>query len=81
MLIEVKEKWLHDGELCMRGTADGKPFSAVFINTEVDYGWHALNYLPAYQSEPDFTDDQEELPDYLSETVDSLALTIELLKT
>lgn len=80
MLIEVKEKWLHEGELCIRGTADGETFSAVFINTDVDYGWHPLNYLPAYHSEPDFTDEQDELPDYLIDEVDATAITIDMLK-
>lgn len=84
MLIEVKEKWLHDGELCIRGTADGEPFSALFINTEVDYGWNALNYLSAYRSEPDLPDLPNEqdgyLVDVLWEELDAHSLLIDLLK-
>lgn len=81
MLISINEKWLHDGELCVRGTADGEAFAAVFVNTDIDYGWRELCYLPHYRSELGFTEEQDELSDHLWEQFDRDALIAEVLKS
>lgn len=82
MVIEVKEQWVHEGELCIRGTAYGETFSAVFIPTDIDYGWRALNYLPTYQDEADWTEEQDEfLEELLWEELDHRLLVIELFKS
>jgi hypothetical protein len=49
--VVLTEQWLVDGELCVRGTYKGYAFGAHHGDTDVDYGWHELSYLPRYADE------------------------------
>ena len=48
MDLKIKQQWTVNGELCVEGIYKGMHFGAVHIDTDIDYGWQALSYLPEY---------------------------------
>jgi hypothetical protein len=69
-MISITQKWLEEGELCIRGVYKGFEFAAHHGDTDTDYGWHELNYLPQYSNEGwDMPDD---IYDELDEAINQL---------
>jgi len=66
-MIEITEKWLVDGELCVRGTYKGYAFGAHYGEyADCDFGWHNLSYLPQYK------DEKWDMPDDIYDELDEL---------
>ena len=73
-------KFLHyeNGEPVFEGEYNQKTFRAIFVPTDIDYGWHRLSYLPNYQASEDgwdeFTDDEYDTVQELLEETDPYTL-------
>lgn len=66
-MIKITEKWLVNGELCVRGTYKGYAFGAHHgDDADCDWGWHELAYLPKY------ADESWDMPDDIYDELDEL---------
>jgi hypothetical protein len=55
-----------DNEPVFSGTYNQKHFQVLFVRSDIDYGWHFLDYLPTFSQEDAGTDllddfEQEEI--------------------
>ena len=59
------------GEPVFKGTVEGQEFAVIKVLTDIDYGWHPLNYLPGQDggAAEEYWDDIEQ---YLWDNEDKL---------
>ncbi len=60
MTINITNIWKVDGEICISGIFRGVEFQLVHCDTDIDYGWHSINYLPQYSEYKGIDDDCDE---------------------
>ena len=61
-----------DNEPVFSGTYNQKSFQVLFVRTDIDYGWHFLDYLPSFSQQDAGTDllddfEQEDIIESLSD--------------
>jgi len=66
MSTKIEAIWEIDGEICVRGEFNGREFQLVHCDTEIDYGWHCINYLPQYSEYRGIDDECDEWDDLLN---------------
>jgi hypothetical protein len=61
-----------DNEPVFAGTYNQKPFQLLYVRTDIDYGWHFLDYLPSFSQQDAGTDllDLFEQEDILESLID-----------
>ena len=59
MQLEIQKLWQVDGELCVKGEFKGRAFQLVHCDTDVDYGWHCINYLKEHADYDGFEEDDD----------------------
>lgn len=60
-----------DNEPVFSGTFNNKSFKVLFVRTDIDYGWHFLDYLPTFNEQDAGTDilddiEYDDILEYLS---------------